>query len=117
MRPQFVSVLDEYPSDTTIEATERDVFAGLQLLWIAFDGIEIVAGATTSLYTTPARKVCAVTLAFGVHTRLWDQFMPMVEKYAKAEGCSNVRVEGRKGWKRVLKDYREPWVVLDKELN
>jgi hypothetical protein len=111
-----VDVLNDYPSDTTIEATEKDVMTGMQLLWVAFEGSDIVAAATISLYTTPAGKLCAITLAFGVNTGLWDEFIPMVECYARAEGCTNLRIAGRRGWKRVLKGFSEPWIVLDKEL-
>lgn len=116
VKSRFADVLLNYPSDTTIEATEADVLTGLQLLWIASDTFSIAAAATTALCVTPARKFCAITLAFGIHTRLWDAFIPMVERYARAEGCSNLRVTGREGWKRVLKDFSEPWIVLDKDL-
>lgn len=116
VKDRFAQVLIDYPSDTTIEATERDVIAGLQLIWIASDGAAIVAAALTALSVTPARKLCTITLAFGVNTRLWDTFMPMVEAYAKAEGCTALRIHGREGWKRVLKGFSEPWIVLNKEL-
>ena len=115
VRPRFAEVLRDYPSDTTIEVTEADVLSGLQLLWIAFDH-GIVAAATTAICITPARKFCSIPLAFGVNTRLWDQFIPMVEKYARDEGCVSLRICGRPGWKRVLKGFSEPWIVLDKDL-
>ncbi|HYM31802.1 MAG TPA: hypothetical protein VEU47_10905 [Candidatus Cybelea sp.] len=106
----------DYPSDATFEATEADVLAIRQLLWVAFDGTDCVACATTAIDHTPARKLCRITSASGVNTKLWDRFMPMVEAYARNEGCASLRVEGRKGWKRVLKDFDEPWIVLNKEL-
>lgn len=113
---RFADVLKRYPSDMTIESLEHDVMRGMQLLWIGWDGFRIVAGGTTSLGLTPAHKICSITAAFGVNTRLWDKFIPMVEKYAREEGCSRLRVAGREGWKRVLKGFEEPWIVLERKL-
>ena len=104
----------DHASDATIEVIEADLASGMQLLWVAWDGARIVAAATTALNQTPRHKLCIVTAAGGVHLKLWDQFMPMVEAYAKAEGCARVRVMGRKGWAGVLRGYSQPWVVLDK---
>jgi hypothetical protein len=104
-------------SDATIEAVERDALCGLALLWLATDDGKLIAAATTAINQTPRHKICLVTSAGGVHSTLWDQFMPMVESYAKAEGCELVRAAGRAGWARVLTGYRQPWIVLDKRLD
>lgn len=117
VRAWFATVFDDYPADTTIEVTEADVLSGMQLLWIAVEGLSIVAAATTALCKTPARKFCQVTACYGVNTKLWGKFMPKVEAYAKAEGCQSVRLSGRRGWMRVLSDYQQPWIVLEKDLS
>lgn len=114
---QFASVLRDYPSDMTLESLEHDVLRGMQLLWIGWDGFKIVAAGTTELIQTPAHKICSITAAFGVNTRLWDKFIPMVDEYARNEGCSRLRVAGREGWKRVLKGFEEPWIVLERKLD
>jgi hypothetical protein len=114
-KPILEPAFDE-TSDSTIEATEADLMSGMALLWLAWDGKKLIAAATTAINKTPRHKVCIVTSAGGVNSKLWDQFMPMVEKYAKAEGCERVRIAGREGWKRVLSGYEQPWVVLDKVL-
>jgi hypothetical protein len=114
-RPILEPAFDE-TSDSTIEATEADVMSGMALLWLAWDGKKLIAAATTAINITPRHKICIVTSAGGVHSKLWDQFMPMVEKYAKDEGCERVRAMGRNGWAKVLVGYEQPWIVLDKVL-
>ncbi len=104
-------------SDSTIEATEADVMSGMALLWLAWDGKKLIAAATTSLVKTPRYKMCIVTSAGGVGSKLWNEFMPMVERYARDEGCGRVRAMGRQGWAKVLTGYEQPWVVLDKVLD
>jgi hypothetical protein len=116
VEPMLASAFERQRSDSTLAAIEYDLRHALQLLWIASNGAAIVAAATTELCLVPAGKICSITAAAGVNTRLWDQFMPMVERYARAEGCSSLRVSGRPGWKRVLRDFDEPWITLNKDL-
>jgi len=90
--------------------------SGAALLWLASEGARLVAAATTVISRTPRHKLCIVSCAGGEHSKLWDRFMPMVESYARAEGCDLVRAMGRKGWARVLQGYAQPWIVLDKRI-
>ena len=39
-----------------------------------------------------------------------------IEQFARAEGCARVRMQGRRGWRRVFKDYSEPFITLEKNL-
>ena len=70
----------------------------------------------TEIRSYPLAKICRIWLAGGDMDELVNQMLPDVEAWAKANGCSRMEVVGRKGWKRVLKDYREPYAVLTKEL-
>jgi len=38
------------------------------------------------------------------------------EQFAKDCDCRSVAIWGRPGWKRILKDYHEPYTILVKEL-
>ena len=46
----------------------------------------------------------------------WEYCLEFLESFAKEMGCRNVSVWGRPGWKRLLKDYHEPYAVLVKEV-
>lgn len=39
-----------------------------------------------------------------------------IERWACAIGCARMRIEGRKGWKRMLTTYAETGVILEKEI-
>ena len=93
-----------------------DVLNGDGLLWIAWNGRAIEAAATTSLIETDTEKVCVLTACGGEAMRRWIALLGEIEDYAKAEGCSRVRIFGRKGWVRVLERYRIRNVILEKEL-
>ena len=42
--------------------------------------------------------------------------MSRIEGWARAEGAALVRIYGRKGWARVLKNYHVSNVVLERRL-
>ena len=71
----------------------------------------------TEIKSFPMMKVCRVWLAGGDMTELVDVMLPDVEAWAKENGCARVEIVGRKGWKRALPNYREPYAVLHKELD
>ena len=70
----------------------------------------------TELIAYPRLKACRIWLAGGDMAELTKEMLPDVEAWASAEGCTRMEVVGRKGWARVLSDYREPSVVLEKEI-
>jgi hypothetical protein len=94
---------------------EADVLTGMQLVWIAWDGANILAAATTQL-SSPLSKICTLTACSGYDRDQWLPLFAQIEDYAKAEGCSSMRIYGRRGWERVLTGYRSTHVVLEKAL-
>lgn len=99
---------------------EREIVAGRALLWIAVSGegdlFAIDAAASTSLQQTDSGKVCVIAACAGTSMLRWLPLITGIEAYAKEEGCTCVRIFGRKGWLRALRGYRARHIVLDKEL-
>ena len=94
---------------------EADVLTGMQLVWIAWNGKDILAAATTQL-VKPDDKVCVLTACSGYDRAQWLPLFAQIEQYAANEGCTKMRIYGRKGWERVLTGYRVEHVVLEKGL-
>lgn len=94
------------------ERTEAEVLAGLQPLWIVVDGA-VTTAATTQLVEDNNGKLCVVRAAAGLDPARW---MPDIEAYARGEGCTGMRVMGRRGWERKLTGYRPEFVILAKDL-
>jgi hypothetical protein len=95
---------------------EASVLAGEALLWLAWDGTRIQAAAVTELHATEWRKVCVVVACGGAGVNRWIALLDGIEAYARAAGCAAVRIMGRKGWIRLLGDYRMKRIVLEKDL-
>lgn len=96
---------------------EYDITSGEALLWLIWDETKIVGAVSTSLIETDASKVCVLTACGGENMRQWLPLLTKIEKYAKDEGCSCVRIFGRKGWLRVLEDYEMTNIVIEKALH
>lgn len=95
---------------------EQSIIKGDQLLWLANDGKRIEAAATTHLTVGENGPVCTITACGGENMSQWLPLIEGIEKYARAEGCSCVRIFGRKGWSRVLAHYTTEHVVLERQL-
>ena len=103
----------ERTSLSSFDDIEKDILDGKQLLWLAWSGESIEAAATTQLVIPR----CILTACAGANRERWLPLFSKIEQYAKDEGCSTMRIIGRKGWERVLDGYRVEYVILEKALS
>ena len=95
---------------------ESALFTGSQLLWMAVSEGHIEAAVTTQLVKAGDVKACIIVACSGEESGRWLHLIGGIEKYAKDEGASRVRIYGRKGWERVLDGYRVEHVIMEKNL-
>jgi len=117
------------------------VHAGRSLVWIALtredgrerpdgtreDGRErpdrnrarIKAAAVTELGNANGERFCTIVAcgATGHDRAEWLPLLAGLEDYARAERCTAMRIWGRRGWERLLPDYKPTRVILEKELH
>ena len=128
----FVSPLIEAAMNkgrlTNFSDVEQSVRSGGALVWIAWNGEKVKAAAVTELARVNGERFCTI-VACGAQTSLRSlrkldcddrrQWLPLIaglETYARAEGCAAMRIYGRRGWLKLLPDYRTSRVLLEKEL-
>jgi hypothetical protein len=96
----------------SFEALENDVLGGRGLLWLAYDGEVVHAAAVTQL----VGGICEIVACGGSNL---PEVLPLIEdleSFARDEKCTGMRIIGRKGWLRVLKDYKTKAVILERPL-
>lgn len=98
-------------------AIEKEVLAGLQQLWLGWNGSAIQVAAVTQLVRIAEDKICILVACAGSDRIGWLPLLTGLEQFAKNEGCRTMRIIGRKGWSRVLDDYPVKYVVMEKELS
>ncbi len=103
-------------SEGDIDTVFADLMHQRALLWIVWDGRKILAALVTKLIRESQGLVCLITACAGIELRRWKHVISDIEAFAKAEGCFCVRMEGRRGWKRILPDYQEAWFIFEKIL-
>ncbi|MGY3535417.1 hypothetical protein ACVISU_008185 [Bradyrhizobium sp. USDA 4452] len=94
----------------------RDVLEGDGLLWLACDGEKIEAAAITLLMRTDRHLVCLITALGGENRDRWVPLLEQIEDWARAEGAKRMRLMGRVGWARVLKNYHVSNIVMERAL-
>ena len=87
-------------------------------LWVAIDeeSKDVVAAMTTEFAYYPRDKVCRVVTLAGERMKEWIGNLDMVEDWAKEQGCNYLDMYGRRGWIKVLQDWKEDSVLLRKKL-
>lgn len=99
----------------------------LAQIWATVDADEELCCVTvTQIMNTENRKhlqIVSLTVVKGTVKQMQGEFHTL-EDYAKQQGCSSLRVWGRKGWERKLKSLKSrannPWrklyYVFDQEI-
>lgn len=95
---------------------ERAVLNGHALVWLAVEETKVEGVAVTQIVLTENSKVCMVQACGGKDCSHWLHLLADIEQYAKAQGCDCTRIMGRKGWARVLKNYKTTKIVLERRL-
>lgn len=91
---------------------ESNLFTGAWLLWLIWDGKQIRGAVVTGL----VGDACEIVACAGDGFRDWIHLLSEIEAYARTEGKSSMRLIGRRGWSRVLPDYKPTLVMLEKRL-
>jgi len=103
------------PADVLIEILE-----GRMLLWIAFEGEEVIGVAVSYFIDYPRKKVLAVPFMAGEDFVRWgDSLLKLLRKWAFDNGCGTLEACARPGWARVFKDegYKRLWEWCEVPVN
>lgn len=105
------------PGETTNQILTK-LYCKEAQLWSAFEeGVPTAVVITEIVTRETGDKACNIWAASGTGLNNWFAHLAMIEAWAKENGCKYVTVErGRKGWSRLMKDYKVTHVTLEKEI-
>ena len=83
-------------------------------LW-CWQSDEIEAALVTSIQEKDGVKFCLYLALGGSKMAEWKQFMPLVEDWARGEGCTEMRIYGRAGWAKVF-DFDIDYTKMTRQL-
>jgi hypothetical protein len=117
----FADALVRSKSDYPISYIYDHLRNGTALLWMVVHRQSIILGAcTTEIVEKLDGTRTLLILAFGSEHgfRFWKQWLGRLEDYARDENCKLIRLYGRHGWGKVLREYgySQPWIALEKRV-
>ena len=95
---------------------QNDILNGDALLWLVWSRPIIEAAVVTQIILTERSRVCMIQACGGSMVLRRLDLLNRIEDYAMQQGCHCVRILGRRGWARVLPDYHETKIVLERPL-
>lgn len=94
-----------------------NLMTGNMQLWIATEDKEILMSMVTEIIKYPQKKILRVIAISGKNFKeLHERFNDMIESFAIQHGCSAMELWGRKGWKKMLPDWKDSYIVFTKDL-
>ena len=113
---QFVKATE---SDDSVDDMLKLAQSGRACLWAVHLADELVGFVGTETYDGKQKGgILSIIWLGGNEIKRWISGIAFFEEYARQLNCSYVRVEGRKGWQRMLPDYEKEATItrLIKEL-
>ena len=110
-----------FEEDLDLDQVYHDIKTGRNQLWMANDTTMFICAIVTECTEYNCSKVVRLKYIglddIETLTRV-SPFLLLIQDWAKDIGATKLRVEGRKAWVRVLKQYGfvEKRVVLEKDL-
>ena len=89
---------------------------GEMQLWIAIEDKELIAALITQVIPYPQKKVLRLISLAGEDFSKFKDFISMVESFAIRSECSSLEMWGRKGWKKLLPDWKDSYIVFTKDI-
>ena len=115
---KFIKKACEYSrGQITPAAVYAELLQGDAQLWVASSeqrGIE--SGVITKITDNTLRRICTIEALGGNSHQRWMSHLHTIEEWASAQGCNAVQVNGRRGWAKMLRDYKLTSITLEKEL-
>lgn len=113
---QFARLEDRFPRDCTAHSIFNDFYTGRKALWLVLDDGRFIAAACSNIKTIDATGAKIATLCDlagnGVEAYA-AELNAALEQWADENGCEAYAVEGRIGWKPLLKQFGyEPHALL-----
>ncbi len=102
----------EFETDDYLEPLTN----GNMHLWIATEYSDVKAAMVTQFAIYPQKNILRIVSMAGDDFEEIRGFQDMIEAFAVRMGCSALEMWGRKGWKKLLPDWNDTYIVYTKDL-
>jgi len=85
-------------------------------LWVVVENKRVNAALVTQIIPYPQKRILRLISLAGDNFQDIKDFLEMVEVFALKNGCTALEMWGRKGWKKLLSDWKDSYIVFTKDL-
>jgi len=85
-------------------------------LWVVVENKRVNAALVTQIIPYPQKRILRLISLAGDNFQDIKDFLEMVEVFALKNGCTALEMWGRKGWKKLLSDWKDSYIVYTKDL-
>lgn len=119
-RDWVASALERGHADITADDVWEEIDRGDALLWMLGIVDQKVCGAvvTRIVCDRSGRKILEISAAGGELIPGWHHTESELVRYARAQGCSAMRLQGREGWTKAMRPlgWRRQWTMYEKSV-
>ena len=112
----IVEMALEGEKNVTADDVRRMASNGECALWAVVDGDKALAAVAHVIWNYPQSKALRIIFCGGKDKARWVHLLSEIEEFARRAGCAAVEAVARKGWAKVLPDYRLTHVLLRREI-
>ena len=112
VRPLIMRAL-EYSTSHTIDDVAAGLDRGDMQLWVYGD---FQAAMVTQIHDGKKGRFCLLLALAGEPFDDYAHHLSDIERWAKSEGCEELRIYGRMGWRRKLRDFQPQYTLFTKEI-
>lgn len=116
VRPLLVEALNYHTPGCAPFQVKANLENGEWRLLVVEDAGRVIAAGCLHIVELPLTRQCRFELFGGERMAEWLPLLTDVEEWAISQGCTSFRLFGRRGWARILDDWRETAVVLEKDI-
>ncbi len=115
--PLLSKVIQHSEGELETDDYLSNLMSGSMQLWIVTEDGKIILSMVTQIIQFPQKKVLrTIALAGEKFKEVHSQFSDMLASYALKNECSSLELWGRKGWKKMLPDWKDTYIVYTKDL-
>ena len=114
--PHIEAAVDHSEGELLAEDVYAPLCMGDMQLWVVVQDTAIVSSMITEIITYPRKRTLRVLSLGGRGLKKWYYLFKEVEKFALYQECDSIEAWARKGFEKMLPDWKSSYQVLTKEL-
>lgn len=118
--PYLASALRHDNGEMSLEGVAAALIQGPMMAWLVIDNHEMQGVVTTHIIDYDCKRTLEIVhFACAASREEWVPLFETLERWAAANGCFDIELIGRPGWRRVAPDmgFNETSVVMNKRVD